>query len=323
MLLLAAEDPDKDIWLYINSPGGSVDSGMAIYDTMQLISNDVATVGDGPGRLDGPVPALRRREGQAFALPHARIMMHQPSGGMGGTASDIEIQAEQIAAHQGAAVQADRRAHRPAARAGRERRGPRPLVHRRRGQGLRLHRPRGRQAPRRSPPAARTPDLRTPSVEGRTYELLHPAVGGAHVVRHAPDRTLHQAVRGPDHLPRHADHRRDRERGDGPAAVPAVDGLRPRHQHLHQLPGRLVHRADRDLRHDRYIKPDIQTVCLGQAASAAAVLLAAGTPGKRLALPNSRIIIHQPATEGGLRAGPATSRSRRTRSSACARCWRR
>ena len=75
MLLLNAEDPHKDIYLYINSPGGSVDSGMAIFDTMQWISNDVATV--------------------AMGLPHSRIMMHQPSGGLGGTASDIRIQAEQ------------------------------------------------------------------------------------------------------------------------------------------------------------------------------------------------------------------------------------
>jgi hypothetical protein len=116
-------------------------------------------------------------------------------------------------------------------------------------------------------------------------------VGGAHVVRHAPDRPLHQAVRGPDHLPRHPDHRRDRQRRDGAAALPAGDGLRPGHQHLHQLARWLLHRADCHLRHD----PLHQA---GQAASAAAVLLAAGTPGKRLALPNSRIIIHQPATEG-------------------------
>ncbi len=73
----------------------------------------------------------------------------------------------------------------------------------------------------------------------------------------------------------------------------------------------------------QYIKPDVQTVCLGQAASAAAVLLAAGTPGKRLALPNSRILIHQPATPRAPTASPPTSRSRPTRSSACARCWRR
>ena len=72
----------------------------------------------------------------------------------------------------------------------------------------------------------------------------------------------------------------------------------------------------------QFVKPDIQTVCLGQAASAAAVLLAAGTPGKRMALPNARILIHQPSTEGGA-ARPPTSRSRPTRSCGCARSWRR
>ena len=80
--------------------------------------------------------------------------------------------------------------------------------------------------------------------------LLHPAVGGAHLVRHAPHRPVHQAVRGPDHLPRHPDLRRDRQCRDGPAALPAADGRRARHRDLHQLTRWLVHRADRDLRHD-------------------------------------------------------------------------
>ncbi len=95
MLLLNAEDPNKDIWLYINSPGGSVDAGMAIYDTMQYISNDVATVGMGLAASMGQFLLCAGAKGKRFALPHSRIMMHQPSGGMGGTASDIKIQAEQ------------------------------------------------------------------------------------------------------------------------------------------------------------------------------------------------------------------------------------
>ena len=96
MLLLNAEDPNKDIWLYINSPGGSVDSGMAIYDTMQWISNDVATVGMGLAASMGQFLLCAGAKNKRFALPHARIMMHQPSGGIGGTASDIAIQAELI-----------------------------------------------------------------------------------------------------------------------------------------------------------------------------------------------------------------------------------
>ncbi|HQE19625.1 MAG TPA: ATP-dependent Clp protease proteolytic subunit [Aggregatilineales bacterium] len=95
MLLLNAEDPEKDIFLYINSPGGSVDSGMAIFDTMQWISNDVATVAMGLAASMGQFLLSAGTKGKRFALPHSRIMMHQPSGGLGGTASDIRIQAEQ------------------------------------------------------------------------------------------------------------------------------------------------------------------------------------------------------------------------------------
>ena len=95
MLLLNAEDPKRDIFLYINSPGGSVDAGMAIYDTMQFISNDVATFGMGLAASMGQFLLCAGTTGKRYALPHARIMMHQPSGGLGGSASDIKIQAEQ------------------------------------------------------------------------------------------------------------------------------------------------------------------------------------------------------------------------------------
>lgn len=95
LLLLNAEDPDQDIYLYINSPGGSVTAGMAIYDTMQWISNDVATVAMGLAASMGQFLLSAGAKGKRFALPHSRIMMHQPSGGIGGTASDIRIQAEQ------------------------------------------------------------------------------------------------------------------------------------------------------------------------------------------------------------------------------------
>ena len=95
MLLLNAEDPRSDIFLYINSPGGSVDSGMAIFDTMQWISNDVATVAMGLAASMGQFLLSAGTPGKRFALPHSRIMMHPPSGGLGGTASDIRIQAEQ------------------------------------------------------------------------------------------------------------------------------------------------------------------------------------------------------------------------------------
>ncbi|CAB4697421.1 unannotated protein [freshwater metagenome] len=96
MLLLAAEDPEKDIYLYINSPGGSVSAGMAIYDTMQYVKNDVATVAMGLAASMGQFLLCAGAPGKRYALPHARIMMHQPSGGISGTASDIKIQAEQM-----------------------------------------------------------------------------------------------------------------------------------------------------------------------------------------------------------------------------------
>jgi len=96
LLLLAAEDPERDINLWINSPGGSVYSGMAIYDTMQFIPNDVATVAMGMAASMGQLLLCAGAKGKRYALPHARIMMHQPSGGIGGTAADIAIQAEQM-----------------------------------------------------------------------------------------------------------------------------------------------------------------------------------------------------------------------------------
>ena len=96
LLLLAADDPHKDIWLYINSPGGSVSAGMAIYDTMQFVKNDVATVAMGLAASMGQFLLCAGAAGKRYATPHARVMMHQPSGGLGGTASDIRIQAEQM-----------------------------------------------------------------------------------------------------------------------------------------------------------------------------------------------------------------------------------
>ncbi|MEU0657887.1 ATP-dependent Clp protease proteolytic subunit [Streptomyces lavendulocolor] len=95
MLLLAA-DPDKDIYLYINSPGGSVTAGMAIYDTMQYIPNDVVTIGMGMAASMGQFLLTGGTPGKRFALPNTDILMHQGSAGIGGTASDIKIQAEYL-----------------------------------------------------------------------------------------------------------------------------------------------------------------------------------------------------------------------------------
>ena len=97
ILLLAAENSSKDIYLYVNSPGGSVTAGMAIYDTMQYVKNDIATVGMGIAASMGQFLLTAGAPGKRYATPNARILMHQPLGGIGGTATDIRIQAEQMA----------------------------------------------------------------------------------------------------------------------------------------------------------------------------------------------------------------------------------
>ncbi|WP_122820501.1 ATP-dependent Clp protease proteolytic subunit [Varibaculum vaginae] len=96
MMLLAAQDPEKPIFLYINSPGGSVTAGMAIYDTMQYIEPEVVTVALGMAASMGQLLLTAGTPGKRYATPHARILMHQPSGGVGGTASDIRINANLI-----------------------------------------------------------------------------------------------------------------------------------------------------------------------------------------------------------------------------------
>ncbi|MDR7280917.1 ATP-dependent Clp protease proteolytic subunit [Catenuloplanes atrovinosus] len=96
MLLLASEDSEKDISLYINSPGGSISAGMAVYDTMQYIKNDVVTIAIGMAASMGQFLLCAGTPGKRYALPHSRIMMHQLSGGIGGTAADIAIQAESM-----------------------------------------------------------------------------------------------------------------------------------------------------------------------------------------------------------------------------------
>ncbi|MDT4996299.1 MAG: ATP-dependent Clp protease, protease subunit, partial [Pseudonocardiales bacterium] len=93
LLLLAAEDAERDIALYINSPGGSVTAGMAIFDTMQFVDCDIATYALGLAASMGQFLLSAGTPGKRYALPHARILMHQPSAGIGGTASDIAIQA--------------------------------------------------------------------------------------------------------------------------------------------------------------------------------------------------------------------------------------
>jgi ATP-dependent Clp protease protease subunit len=96
MLFLESEDPDKDINLYINSPGGSVTAGLAIYDTMEYIRPDIATICMGQATSMGALLLAAGAKGKRYALPHARVMIHQPLGGAQGQATDIDIQAKEI-----------------------------------------------------------------------------------------------------------------------------------------------------------------------------------------------------------------------------------
>jgi ATP-dependent Clp protease, protease subunit len=96
LLLLAAEDSKKDIFLYVNSPGGSITAGMAIYDTMQFVPNDIVTVGIGMAASMGQLLLTAGTKGKRYITPNARVLLHQPHGGFGGTASDIQTQAQLI-----------------------------------------------------------------------------------------------------------------------------------------------------------------------------------------------------------------------------------
>ena len=96
ILLLAAEDAEKDIYLYINSPGGSITAGMAIYDTMQYVPNNIVTVGIGMCASMGQFLLSSGTKGKRYATPNTRVLLHQPHGGFGGTASDIQTQADLI-----------------------------------------------------------------------------------------------------------------------------------------------------------------------------------------------------------------------------------
>ena len=141
LLLLAADDPDKDITFYINSPGGSVTAGMAIYDTMQLVKPDVSTWGLGFVASMGQFLLSSGTPGKRYLLPNTRIVMHQPSAGIGGAATDIAIQAESVRKDETPHRGNHRPPNRPERRTDHHRRRPGPLVRRRRSTRLRLRRP--------------------------------------------------------------------------------------------------------------------------------------------------------------------------------------
>src|SRR6478609_7507330 len=233
LLLLAAEDQEKDITLYINSPGGSVTAGMAIYDTMMLVEPDVATTAMGLAASMGQFLLTAGAPGKRSALPHARILMHQPSAGVGGTAADIAIQADML---------------------NKSKREMAELIAQHTGQ-----------------PVERI------IIDSDPYNKLF------------EERIIFLGVQIDD-----------ASANDVMAQLLTLESTDPDREIIMYInsPGGSFTSMTAIYDTMQFVRPHIQTVCLGQAASAAAVLLAAGSPGRRLALPNSRILIHQPATEG-------------------------
>src|SRR6478752_2535778 len=129
ILLLAAEDPEKDIYLYVNSPGGSITAGMAIYDTMQFVPNDIVTVGIGMAASMGQLLLTSGTKGKRYITPNARVLLHQPHGGFGGTSSDIQTQAQLVLGRGSTRVRLRRPHPLQRARRDRRRRNDRRVTH--------------------------------------------------------------------------------------------------------------------------------------------------------------------------------------------------
>ena len=294
ILLLSAEDPTKDIHLYINSPGGSISAGMAIYDTMVLAPCDIATYAMGMAASMGEFLLAAGTKGKRYALPHARILMHQPLGGVTGSAADIAIQAEQFAVIKKEMFRLNAEFTGQTRRAHRDRLRPRPLVHRAGSPRVRLRRPHHHQRNRQRRRARSRTRQMNPDIQPQARYILpsfieHSSFG---VKESNPynklfeERIIFLGVQVDD-----------ASANDIMAQLLVLESLDPDRDITMYInsPGGSFTSLMAIYDTMQYVRADIQTVCLGQAASAAAVLLAAGTPGKRLALPNARVLIHQPA----------------------------
>jgi ATP-dependent Clp protease protease subunit len=293
MLLLSAEDRQRDITVYINSPGGSVYAGLAIYDVMQFVPNDVATYAMGMAASMGQFLLTAGTPGKRYAMPNSTILMHQPSGGIAGPATDIKIQAEQmrfvkktLSAH-GAAhrpVPGARSSRTPTATTGTppqeakstaswttwsQRLGPRPA---------------------RSPPGSRPADPADPP-EARQGEAerdsTHRQVRAA-VLRQAPYVVRVKEMNPNNNLFEERIIFLGIQIDDASAnyvmaqllTLEAIDPDREITMYINSPGGSMTSMmAIYDTM--QFIQPEITTCCIGQAASAAAVILAAGTKGKR------------------------------------------
>ena len=273
---------------------------MAIFDTMEFIPCDVATYAMGLAASMGQFLLSAGTRGKRYALPHCQILMHQPSAGVGGTESDIAIQAELFRRHKREMAQLISGAHRPARREDHRRLRPRPLVLRAGGAGVRLRRPRHLAGG----PAARTRSARTGTGAPDELSALPQS---RYVLPSFVERTSY-GVKESNPYNKLFEERiiflgvqiDDASANDVMAQLLCLESADPDREISMYInsPGGSFTSLMAIYDTMQFIRPDIQTVCLGQAASAAAVLLAAGTPGRRLAVQNARILIHQPAVEG-------------------------
>src|SRR5215472_16596932 len=239
LLLLSAEDPRSDISLYINSPGGSVSAGLAIYDTMRLIPNDVSTLAMGLAGSMGQFLLCAGTPGKRFSLPHAQVLMHQGSAGLGGTAADVEIYAEQLEKTGAMMIK---------------------LTAQHTGQPVEV-------VERDSLRDERAYDVYSRLLSERIVFLGTEIDDGvANVVMAqllnlesaSPDLEISLYINSPG--------------GSFSALTAIYDTM-------------------------QFIRPEVATICIGHAASAAAVLLAAGAPGKRAVLPHAKVLLHQPSSQ--------------------------
>ena len=264
MLFLEAEDPDKDIHLYINSPGGVVTAGMAIYDTMQYIKPDVSTICVGSAASMGAVLLTAGAKGKRFALPHARVMIHQPLGGVQGQASEIEIHAREIL---------------------RMREELNGILAARSGQDIEVV---ARDTDRDNFMSAKDAveyglidEVLTIVVEQgergeRSYDIYSRLLKDRIIFLGGPiDDNVANAVIAQMLF------------------LEAEDPDKDIHLYINS-PGGVVTAGMAIYDTMQYIKPDVSTICVGSAASMGAVLLTAGAKGKRFALPHARVMIHQP-----------------------------
>ena len=317
-LFLQYENRTQGISFYINSPGGSVTSTLAIYDTMQFIECPIATYCIGLAASGAAVLLAGGSKGRRYALPHSKIMIHQPYGQVGGQVSDIEIQAEEIVKSKQVINEILAKTHRPADRAGRQGHGTRPLFDRRSGQGIRP----GRRGRRVDIAGTETSQPRRRLVSQLNHE--HSPVSGRSSAVLVARRRRFLFEKGVSNMPLvpiviERSGREERAMDiysrllqdriiilgsaidDTVANLVVAQMLVLAHQdakadiHLYiNSPGGSVTAGLAIYDTMQWVSCDVATYCIGQCASMGSLLLAAGAKGKRNALPHSRIMIHQP-----------------------------